>query len=84
MLIDTATRKGMSGAPVIAVADGDFEIEGVQPAYRPPGRVYRFLGTYSGRLGGDEMQAQLGIVWRQSALSNILDVPAVGISSFSM
>jgi hypothetical protein len=37
--IDTAAREGMSGAPVIAIADGDFEVEGTPPAYRRPGRV---------------------------------------------
>ena len=47
MLIDTATREGMSGAPVIAIADGDFDVEGTPPAYRKPGRVYRFVGVYS-------------------------------------
>jgi len=84
MLIDTATREGMSGAPVIAVADGDFDVEGPQPAYRKPGRVYRFVGVYSGRLGRGEMEAQLGVVWRERALREILDVPTKARSSFFM
>jgi hypothetical protein len=84
MLIDTATREGMSGAPVIAIADGDFDVEGQPAAYRKPGRVYRFVGVYSGRLGRGEMEAQLGIVWRERALSEILDVPTEGRSSFGM
>jgi len=84
MLVDTATRKGMSGSPVIARADGEFDVEGPPAAYRPPGRVYRFLGVYSGRLGSDEMQAQLGIVWREHALAEILEAPTIGASSFTM
>jgi Trypsin-like peptidase domain len=82
MLIDTATREGMSGAPVIALADGDFEVEGMPPAYRKPGRVYRFVGVYSGRLGRDEMQAQLGIVWKAPAIQELLQAPSLGQSSF--
>ena len=27
LLVDTATREGMSGAPVVAIADGDFEMD---------------------------------------------------------
>jgi hypothetical protein len=83
-LIDTATREGMSGGPVIAVADGPFDVEGPQPAYRLPGRVYRFVGIYSGRLGDKEVEAQLGIVWRERAVSDIFDAPPAGRSSFDL
>jgi hypothetical protein len=34
ILIDTATREGISGARAIAIADGDFDVEGTPPAYR--------------------------------------------------
>lgn len=84
LLIDTATREGMSGAPVIAIADGEFEVEGPPPAYRPPGRVYRFVGIYSGRLGKNEMEAQLGIVWKPALIEQIVTVAAKGLSSFSL
>jgi hypothetical protein len=53
--------EGMSGAPVVAIADGEFDVEGMQPAYRPPGRVYRFIGVYSGRL--------LKVRWRRNSES---------------
>jgi Trypsin-like peptidase domain len=81
ILIDTATRKGMSGAPVIAIADGDFEVEGAPPAYRPPGRVYRFVGVYSSRLGDGEMEAQLGRVWDAALLEIIVKTGTPGTSS---
>jgi len=84
MLIDTATREGMSGAPVIAIADGEFDVEGAPAAYRKPGRVYRFVGVYSGRIGRGEMEAQLGIVWREQSLYEILDGQVVGTSSFKL
>jgi hypothetical protein len=84
LLIDTATREGMSGAPVIAVADGVYELEGPQPAYKLPGRVCRFLGVYSSRMGSDEMQAQLGTVWDASLLEIILKAGIQGMSSHAL
>lgn len=81
ILIDTALREGMSGAPAIAIADGAYDVEGPPPAYPGPGRVYRFVSVYSGRLGDDEMAAQLGIVWKTEALARIVEVPTRGRSS---
>jgi hypothetical protein len=82
LLVDTATRAGMSGAPVVAIADGEFDVEGLPPPYRLPGRVYRFVGVYSGRLGRGEMEAQLGIVWKATVINDIVHVPTTGKSSF--
>jgi hypothetical protein len=83
-LIDTATREGMSGAPVVAIADGRLVLEdgrfGAQFAIA--GRVYRFVGIYSGRLGDDEMRAQLGIVWHASVIEQIVNRPTLGNNSF--
>ena len=86
LLIDTATREGMSGAPVVAIADGRLTLDdgsrfGMQ--YAIAGRVYRFVGIYSGRLGDDEMKAQLGIVWHASVIEQIVNRPTLGESSFS-
>lgn len=63
ILIDTASRPGMSGSPVVThgwdpIPDpsmGGFSIS----------RQLRrgFLGIYSGRFGNKEFEAQLGIVW---------------------
>jgi hypothetical protein len=70
LLIDCATREGMSGGPVIAVAHWGFEAE---PRFLAMGdHAYRFVGIYSGRLGADEMKAQLGIVWKSRVVDEIL------------
>jgi len=73
ILIDTATRPGMSGAPVIAVSNG----------YHVPlrgtmndavfGRVEAFLGVYSGRIDDDQLGAQIGIVWKAEVIDKILE-----------
>jgi hypothetical protein len=83
MLIDTATRPGMSGAPVIAIANGQ-EFVGPPPGLSRPGRDYRFVGVYSSRLGrGEMMEAQLGVVWDASHLEIIVKTGVRGKSSHS-
>jgi hypothetical protein len=83
MLVDTATREGMSGAPVIAVARrGVLEPEAGLIGNWDPG--YRFAGVYSGRLGDSELQAQLGIVWKAQAVDEIVQDQTKGKSSFSL
>jgi len=73
-LIDTATRNGMSGSPVIARHDGIFNPGG--PGGLSPdaviGSVNKFIGIYSGRLGDDPMEVQLGMVWRADVLEDIV------------
>ena len=69
--VDTATREGMSGSPVVlyekrAIAIFD-EAKGQSNNYMA------FVGIYSGRIGaGDELKAQLGIVWKGSVLTGII------------
>lgn len=73
ILIDTATREGMSGAPVIAVQRGLIQPRGAKsPAENIFGTVESFLGVYSGRVGDDGLGAQLGIVWKASAVDEIV------------
>jgi len=56
-LVDTATKSGMSGSPVVYVA-GEFQ---------------QFMGVYSGRYGGDDLRdVQLGRVWRSSLIKEII------------
>jgi hypothetical protein len=68
-LIDARTRQGQSGSPVLiynatgmsALAQGGLALGGVRS---------EFLGVYSGRINE---QSDLGIVWRKSALCDVID-----------
>ncbi len=73
--IDTATREGMSGAPVYAQEVGYWLPEGETDELKASiGKGRRFVGVYSGRLGAaDEFKAQLGIVWKESALISLVE-----------
>ena len=73
--IDTATREGMSGSPVYAQEVGYWLPEGeTDPTKASIGKGRRFVGVYSGRLGAeDEFKAQLGIVWKESALISLVE-----------
>lgn len=79
--VDSATREGMSGSPVFACASGPIRYEGNPYVGQSQGVVRRFLGVYSGRVGNDALGAQLGIVWKESILSEILGFGIQGQSS---
>jgi hypothetical protein len=74
-LIDTATREGMSGAPVYAQEVGYILPEdSTDPQDAQIGKSRRFVGVYSGRIGAeDEFKAQLGIVWKESELVSLIE-----------
>ncbi len=73
LLIDSATREGMSGSPVFVQFNGLYMHEpGKLSGQNTLGILRRFLGVYSGRLPGvDEFEAQLGFVWKQSVVDEI-------------
>jgi Trypsin-like peptidase domain len=72
ILLDTATRKGMSGAPVFLVKREGYTQENGGVAVN--GEAFRFLGVYSGRLKeNDELSAQLGICWKPHLLIETLE-----------
>lgn len=73
LLVDTATRQGMSGAPVIAVRRGITMPSGSFDGETIIGETMQFLGIYSGRIGEDELGVQLGIVWKASVINEIID-----------
>jgi hypothetical protein len=83
LLIDTATRTGLSGAPVVA----NF----VNPSFqlRPEGGVLTkiggtelgFVGLYSARIGDDPGEAQLGLVWKLDALEHVARCGRTGTST---
>ncbi|KAA0695634.1 serine protease [Neorhizobium sp. P12A] len=71
MLVDTASRPGMSGAPVIR-RNWSFpqSAEEQSPAAKPS---TRFVGIYSGRLKTDTSdEAQIGLVWDASFINEII------------
>lgn len=73
--VDTASRPGMSGSPVIFKRTG---IHGIENGILKPdsliGEVHGFVGIYSGRiLGKTELEAQLGIVWKKEVIDDIID-----------
>jgi hypothetical protein len=73
-LIDSATRNGMSGSPVIARHSGIFNPGGSRMPLAPNaviGTAFKFIGIYSGRLGDDPLEVQLGMVWRADVLQDI-------------
>lgn len=74
LLIDTATREGMSGSPVLYVNKTlsrlSFDNSSLEVDF-PSEKL--LLGIYSGRIAGnDELAAQLGIVWSAEAIVEIL------------
>ncbi len=71
ILVDTATREGMSGSPVIMQHKGFFIRNDDDEDWT--GDAYQFLGIYSGRMGEDEFQAQLGIVWKKELIDEIIE-----------
>ncbi|MCF6348609.1 MAG: hypothetical protein L3J20_09970 [Flavobacteriaceae bacterium] len=75
IFVDTASRPGMSGSPVIfkrsgihGIIDGKLKLDTVI------GVIQGFVGIYSGRiLGKNELEAQLGIVWKKQVIDEIID-----------
>lgn len=74
--VDSATRQGMSGGPIIAKHTGiwdpsdpygntDFGDDHVF------GTSAEFLGCYSGRVHSPELEAGLGICWRKDVIEDI-------------
>lgn len=72
VLVDTATREGMSGAPVFLRTFGGYRsTSGNQNMIVGPST--RFIGVYSGRYsGGDEFAAQLGRVWLREVIDEVI------------
>lgn len=76
-LVDTATREGMSGSPVVARAGQSYRTTNGNISMGGP--YSRTLGIYSGRyVGDDELAAQLGRVWTWAILEELLNNPAKG------
>lgn len=72
LLLDTATRKGMSGSPVLHVRRGLTNPSGTFGDDSIIGEATGFLGIYSGRIGEDPLGVQLGIVWKAQVIDEII------------
>jgi hypothetical protein len=79
MLVDTASRNGMSGSPVIlyekrstAIIEGDPTVKG--GITKISHYFMKLVGVYSGRIGVDDknIKAQLGIVWKSNVINEII------------
>jgi hypothetical protein len=72
MYVDSATRIGMSGSVVVArhivFGRSITKKDGTETAPLLYAVRDIVVGIYSGRLGADLVQAQLGIVWKRSAV----------------
>lgn len=73
--IDTASKKGMSGSPVIYRRTGIHGAEmGKLTDKTIIGTVQDFIGIYSGRVTGEtEFDVQLGIVWKAKVIEEIIN-----------
>jgi hypothetical protein len=72
MLVDTASRPGMSGAPVIRRSWTNHMVEpGVVALVDTP--LNKFIGVYSGRVSTDHPhEAQIGLVWGDYLIEEII------------
>lgn len=83
ILIDTATRSGLSGSPVVYQRTGIHNmINGILKDDTIIGRIRGFLGVYSGRVGKGEIHAQLGIVWKKKVINEIIEGKIYGDIEF--
>lgn len=72
MLVDTASRPGMSGAPVLQRSWGVHLMPGGGAVHGGDNRT-KFLGVYSGRIPTDHPhEAQIGLVWDKSYIDEII------------
>jgi hypothetical protein len=78
--VDSATRKGMSGAPVIARHSGYISFGATMSGDSIIGTVEKFVGIYSGRVGDDALGYQLGLVWKTDVLVDIMSGKTAGSS----
>lgn len=75
-LVDTASREGMSGSPCLAISNWQhYRLDrqtGKMSVIKTP-LSWRLLGVYSGRLNArDDLGAQLGMVWREDRIFEVI------------
>jgi hypothetical protein len=68
-LIDSRTRSGQSGSPVLFYSQGGMVPMADGGTSMFAGEVHKFMGVYSGRINE---QSDLGLVWKARVVSEIL------------
>jgi hypothetical protein len=69
--VDTASKSGMSGSPVIRRSYGTHSM--ARGSVSMAAQCSKFVGVYSGRkIGADKFDAQLGMVWPARYLEEIV------------
>lgn len=70
-LVDSASRKGMSGGPAIYYSrTGQIPTAG---SYNISTPVAILHGVYVGRIGDGALEAQIGVVWKKEVIHQIID-----------
>lgn len=72
-IVDTTSRPGMSGSPVVAIRNGAYWLENGSLIMN--GTIgMRFLGIYSGRIDGNRGEEScLGLVWQKSLIDALIN-----------
>lgn len=79
ILVDTASKRGMSGSPVLIRHNGILMPGGKFSDDTQIGQMENFLGIYSGRVGSDNLGGQLGRVWKARVIQELLDHGQAGV-----
>jgi hypothetical protein len=72
-MVDTASRPGMSGSPVILRSWSNHVMESNNWTPMTNGVIDRVIGIYSGRKDDAPDQAQIGMVWHADYIDEIID-----------
>jgi hypothetical protein len=72
-LIDTASRPGMSGSPVILRSWSNHILESSNFVSNSDKPIDRVIGIYSGRKDNAPAEAQIGMVWHADYIDEIID-----------
>jgi len=86
VLVDTASRPGMSGAPVIYRRQGIHKYQGGEIQDDTIiGEIQNFVGVYSGRVSTNtELDTQLGIVWKARVVQEIINGKFYDLVNYSL
>ena len=69
-LIDSRTRSGQSGSPVIAYSDGGAVPMADGSLAFMSGPMEQFFGVYSGRINAE---SDLGVVWKAQVVREVIE-----------